>query len=517
MTAIGPAIDPAKLAKLRVPGAGLDELRRGIEKESLRVAIDGTLSTQPHPESLGSPLTHPAITTDFSESQLELITAVHASPDACLAELKDIHRFVYLGIGEEMLWPSSMPCILGNDADIPLGQYGTSNIAQAKTVYRRGLGNRYGRLMQTISGIHYNFSLPESLWLALDMTDQEQRTHAYFSLIRNFRRWSWLLIYLFGASPAVCRSFAMSLQHDLEPFDEGSLYKPHATSLRMGPLGYQSAAQSDVHVSYNSFEDYASSITEALTKTYPAYEAIGTNVNGVYQQLNTSVIQIENEFYGTIRPKRSARSGERPLTALRERGVEYVEVRCVDLNPFLRVGIDSHQIRFMDTFLMVCLLAESPADSEQESAWMARNQLKVVERGREPGLTLEQPNLVPLTDWADHLLANCETVAHLLDHGNGGDLYTYTVEQQKNKIVNPNLTPSARILDTMRSQGIAFSRFTMNQAIAHKGYFIDRPLRQRQRTQYEDAASNSLAKQAEIESADTQSFEEFLEGYLAPP
>jgi glutamate--cysteine ligase len=510
-------INRAQLSALDRPNIGLNDLRRGIEKESLRVAIDGTLSDTGHPPTLGSPLTHPSITTDFSEAQLELITGVHASAEGCLDELNDIHRFVYRGIHEELMWPSSMPCLLGDDDDIPLGQYGTSNIAQAKTVYRRGLGNRYGRLMQTISGIHYNFSLPESLWLALGYTDQDARTRAYFGLIRNFRRWSWLLIYLFGASPAVCRSFARTLEHNLEPFDEGTLYKPNATSLRMGPLGYQSKAQSDLHISYNSLDEYAASMAEALTRTYPPYEAIGTEVGGVHQQLNTAVLQIENEFYGTIRPKRRTHSGERPLTALRDRGVEYVEVRCVDLNPFLRVGIDEHQVRFIDAFLLVCLLADSEQDSEEESMWMARNQLSVVENGRQPGLELEQPGPISLSDWAMQLLDSCEQVARHLDKANGGDLFSYTVEQQKHKVTDPELTPSARVLKTMREQGIPFFRFTMNQAIAHKGYFIDHPLRKRQQAQYDAVAAESLAEQADIERADTQSFEEFLEVYLAPP
>ena len=517
MSATHAVIDAAKLAKLNNSSVRLDELRRGIEKESLRVTPDGRLSEQPHPQSLGSPLTHPAITTDFSESQLELITSVHPSADACLDELEAIHRFVYQSLDEEMLWPSSMPCLLGDDSDIPLGQYGTSNIARAKTVYRRGLGNRYGRLMQTISGIHYNFSLPETLWSALGITEHDDRTRAYFGLIRNFRRWSWLLIYLFGASPTVCRSFPKSLQHNLEPFDDGSLYKPYATSLRMGPLGYQSDAQSGLHVSYNSFDQYAASITEALTKSYPAYETIGTNVDGVYQQLNAAILQIENEFYGTIRPKRRTRTGERPLTALRERGVEYVEVRCVDLNPFLRVGIDTDQIRFIDSFLMLCLLADSPDDSKKESIWMAKNQLNVVERGREPDLVLEQPNPVPLADWASALLQDCGAIAHLLDDANGGDHYHLSVDHQKSKISDPSLTPSAQVLSIMRDQGIPFFRFSMSQAIEHRDYFFDHPLQQHELVEYRDVATNSLSQQQEIERSDTQSFEEFLEGYLAPP
>jgi glutamate--cysteine ligase len=140
--------------------AALTNLRRGIEKESLRATPDGALARTPHPAALGAALTHPHITTDFSEAQLELITGVHASPEACLAELTEIHQFVYRNIGDEILWCASMPCGLPAEDRIPIGQYGRSNSGRLKTVYRIGLAHRYGRRMQTISGIHYNFSMP---------------------------------------------------------------------------------------------------------------------------------------------------------------------------------------------------------------------------------------------------------------------------------------------------------------------------------------------------------------------
>ena len=429
-------IPEAKVSLLRARPAALLDLNRGVEKESLRVGTDGVLSQLPHPQTLGSPLTHPAITTDFSEAQLELITGVHESADACLDELTSVHRFVYTGIDDELLWPSSMPCIVGDDADIPIGRYGRSNIGRAKTVYRRGLGLRYGRLMQTISGIHYNFSLSDAAWDALGVTTQDARTDAYFGLIRNFRRWSWLLIYLFGASPAVCRSFTRHLQHNLQPFDEGSQYLPFATSLRMGPLGYQSSAQASLHISYNSLDQYAASMVEALTQEYPAYARHGVLKNGEYQQLSTSVLQIENEFYGTIRPKRRTEPGERPVTALRNRGVEYVEVRCLDLNPFLSVGIDREQMLFIDTFLLACLLVDSAPDSQRQSERLVANQIDVVERGREPGLTLRDgPNQTRvMTEWAHALLSVCDDIAEIMDDATGQREYRSAVAHQRDKI-----------------------------------------------------------------------------------
>src|SRR5438128_3515438 len=231
-------------------------MRRGIEKESLRVRPDGSLAQTLHPAALGSALTHPHITTDFSESQLELITGVQPSVESCLEELTFIHHAVYRHIGEEILWCASMPCSLPSDHLIPIGRYGTANVGRAKTVYRLGLAHRYGRRMQAISGIHYNFSLP-------GVTDEQD-----FGLIRNFRRNSWLLLYLFGASPAVCSSFVAGRDHELTELAPGTHYAPHATSLRMGRLGYQSDAQASPCVSYNNLKDYTAPLSRLITDAY---------------------------------------------------------------------------------------------------------------------------------------------------------------------------------------------------------------------------------------------------------
>ncbi|RYG12783.1 MAG: glutamate--cysteine ligase, partial [Burkholderiales bacterium] len=319
-------------------------MRRGVEKESLRAQASGGLALTPHPAALGSALTHPHVTTDFSESQVELVTGALQDVDAVVHELTQLHQITLRalqGQGDEMLWASSMPCGLPTDETIPIGRYGSSNVGRAKSVYRMGLGHRYGRRMQTISGIHYNWSMPGV------------SSEAYFSLIRNFRRHAFLLLYLFGASPAVCSSFVAGRQHQLQPLAGSTMYMPHGTSLRMGRLGYQSDAQASLKVSYNSLDGYGASLQDALTRSYPAYEAIGIqNPGGDYNQLATSLLQIENEFYGTIRPKRVIFPGERPLHALRERGVEYIEVRLMDLDPFVPVGIEAQTMRFIDIFLL---------------------------------------------------------------------------------------------------------------------------------------------------------------------
>ena len=480
-------------------------MRRGIEKESLRVRPDGTLAQTLHSPALGAALTHPHITTDFSESQLELITGVHASVDGCLEQLTQIHQAVYRHIADEVLWCASMPCNLPADNLIPIGRYGTANVGRAKTVYRLGLAHRYGRRMQAISGIHYNFSLP-------GVTDEQ-----YFGLIRNFRRASWLLLYLFGASPAACSSFVAGRKHELTELSAGTHYAPHATSLRMGRLGYQSDAQASLCVSYNDLEHYTASLYGALTRPYPAYEKIGIREGDDYKQLNTTLLQIENEFYSTVRPKRRIRRGERPLHALRERGVEYVEVRLMDLDPFCPIGITPQTCRFLDLFLVHCLVATSPPDTPQEIGEIGHNQQAVALRGREPGLTLERGGRrVPLKDWAREVLAQCEPVAATLDDALGGAAYREAFAAAEKLVADPQATPSARVLHAMaRNHDNSFVRFVLIESTLHKAMLQHLEFPREVRERFTRLAAESLQNQRELEAADEVDFETFRQRYLA--
>ncbi len=493
-------------------------MRRGIEKESLRSLPSGSLALTPHPGALGAPLTHAHITTDYSESQLELITGVHASVEACLDELTRVHQFVYRtlansshGPSEERLWVGSMPCGLPTDETIPLGRYGSSNIGRAKSVYRMGLSHRYGRRMQTISGIHYNWSLP-------GLSNEE-----HFALIRNFRRHAFLLLWLFGASPAVCSSFVAEREHGLQPLDagagSGSLGLPHATSLRMGRLGYQSDAQASLAVSYNSLESYAESLHGALTQPYAPYEAIGIrNLGGEYNQMATTLLQIENEFYGTIRPKRVIRPGERPLHALRERGVEYIEVRCMDLDPFVPVGITAMTMRFLDIFLLHCLLHDSPPDTPEEIAALGRNQHRTAAFGREPGLELERDGRpMRLGDWAAELLAQCAPIAAALDAAHGGSAHAEALASANAALADPEELSSARALATMqRDFGGSHTAFIQAQSEQTRNHLLALPWPAEQQAAFETMARDSVARQKAIEAADVVDFETFRKAYLAP-
>ncbi|MES2533672.1 MAG: glutamate--cysteine ligase [Pseudomonadota bacterium] len=488
----------------------LKGMRRGVEKESLRAQPDGQLALTPHPLALGSALTHPHITTDFSESQLELITGVHADAESALQELVQVHQYTYRvldAMGDERLWVSSMPCGLPTDETIPIGRYGSSNVGRAKSVYRMGLGHRYGRRMQTISGIHYNWSMPG--------VSSEQ----YFGLIRNFRRHAFLLLYLFGASPALCSSFVATRPHELQPVGEGSMHMPYGTSLRMGRLGYQSEAQASLKVSYNSLEGYAESLQDALTRPWPAYEAIGIqNPGGDYNQLGNTLLQIENEFYGTIRPKRVIYPGERPLHALRERGVEYVEVRLMDLDPFEPVGINAQTMRFIDVFLLHCLLNDSPDDTPQEIDELAHNQHLTAARGREPGLRLlRNGRELTLTDWGIELVAQCAPIAAELDAAHGGTAYGDAVRAAEAALGAPDSLPSARVLAAMASaHDDSFIRFVRAQSESTRVSLLGLPFAPELQVRFDAMTAESINEQKKIEMADTMPFEIYRQQYVSP-
>ena len=496
---------------------------KGLEKESLRVSKDGTLAETPHPQGLGSALTHPEITTDYSEALLEFITEPKLSTDEILADLDRIQNFTYRQLQDEYLWGASMPCMLGGDNSIPVAKYGKSNPGLMKTVYRLGLGERYGRSMQTIAGIHYNFSLQDEFWDFWRLREaahedlQTYKNRRYFDLIRNFRRNFWLLLYFFGASPAVCRSFVKGRDHQLVDFgdDSHSLHLPYATSLRMGNLGYQSDAQSSLVVCYNNLATYIQTLCEAITQPYSDYEDKGIrDSSGNYKQLNTGLLQIENEFYSTIRPKCVANSGETALGALNARGVEYIEVRCIDLNPYERLGISAEQINFMDVFLVYCLLAESPETDQKRFSRAQENQRLVVNQGRDTDMRLHSSvGEQSLCNWGEALLDEMQPVANLMDASYDSTSFSEALTLQRQKLRDPELTPSARILSDMKAERETYFRFAMNQSIKHAETYRDLTLSTASMEQMEAIAAQSLVQQSALEAEPQLPFDEYVRRY----
>ena len=497
--------------------------RVGIEKESLRVDRVGYISQRPHPEALGSALTHPNITTDFSEALLEFITPAYRGVREVARNLRHLHQFAYGSMGDEVLWATSMPCMVTGDRSIPIARYGRSNVGTMKHVYRRGLSHRYGRVMQTISGVHFNFSLPRPFWTALRAVEGcgtqslgAFSSHGYFALVRNFHRLGWLVPLLFGASPAICRSFLGSAPHEFSELSHGTLFEPFATSLRMSDIGYKNESQRQLGISYDSPADYIRTLHQATVAVHPPYEKIGVVVDGEYRQLNANLLQIENEYYSFVRPKQIARSGEKPTIALQRRGVRYVEIRALDVDPFSPVGIDEDTMRFMEAFMIHCALDASPPVSADEREACEENQRLIAVRGRDPALRLRRAGgSVGVFDWAREIVDSVAEIADVLDAPMRTRRYAAAVESCRASLDEPSLLPSARVLAELRTHAEAFFEFAMRKSAEHRATLLDAVLPSARKAALEAEAVASHRAQRELEAADRLSFPEYLERYFA--
>ncbi len=496
----------------------------GLEKESLRVSHTGTLSLLSHPTALGSPLTHPYITTDYSEALTEFITPPFENIKDSLNFLQNTQKFVYQNLDNEILWATSMPCVVAGESSIPLARYGSSNAGTMKTVYRRGLGHRYGRVMQVIAGVHFNFSLAESFWPVLQEIEGDNQplqdfiNTRYFDLIRNSQRMGWLVPYLFGASPAVCKSFLLGGSTTLEEFDKSTYYEPYATSLRMGDIGYQNNKENETGIKacYKDINSYIASLTWAINTPYEGYKKFGFLVDGQYQQLNYNILQIENEYYSTIRPKQLLQGNEKPTIALRKRGVKYVELRSLDVNAYDPLGVNEDQLFFLEAFLLFCLLQDSPIIGLPEQAEIDHNEMLTAHRGRMPGLKLSrQQKQYRLKDWAMEIMQEMAGVCELLDGDDPQKPYTASLNKQTQAVQDPELTPSARMLDDMREDHESFHRFAERMSRQHFHYYKNIELNPEQEKFYIGETEKSIKKQQQIEASDTQSFEEYLDEYFS--
>lgn len=502
----------------------LNQSRVGLEKETLRVSREGGIANTSHPVVLGSALTNPYITTDYSEALLEFITPPFVKMQEALSFLRDEQQYVYSKLDGEILWATSMPCVVAGETSIPIAQYGSSNAGMMKSIYRRGLGHRYGRVMQVIAGVHYNYSFADEFWpqyQALQNNQQEPGefiSESYFGQLRNLQRLGWLVPYLFGASPAVCKSFLGGKSTTLTDFNENTYYEPYATSLRMGDIGYQNNKESEtgIKANYDDLESYVQSLNKAINTACPEYEKIGVKLDGEYQQLNANILQIENEYYSTVRPKQITEADEKPTLALQRRGVRYIELRSLDVNAFDPMGINETQLYFLEALMLYCLLQDSPTIDANERIAIDQNELDVAHRGREPGLKLiRRDGEISLHDWGlevcDEMLPICE----YLDTGVEGSSYTQALEKQRAAIIDPELTPSAKMLAEMHENGEGFYHFAKRKSLEHYEYFSQLNIGEEHKALLEKSVEDSLTRQQEIEASDEVSLDEYLASYFA--
>ncbi len=528
-----------RMARLVDPSALrlLDGRLIGLEKESLRVDERGVIARTPHPESLGAALTHPSVTTDFSEALVEMVTPPEAGPRAALATLEGIHRYVAARLDhDEYLWNASMPCILDGERSIRIARYGHSNAGTMKRVYRRGLATRYGRRMQAIAGIHFNVSLPDSAWtLRAELlgdareTGPADATRGYFATMGNLVSIGWMVPWLFGASPAICRTFLEpTATTDLDALGTSTLYAPHGTSLRMGNIGYRyrEDVPIDLSVDHTSLNTWTRDVLGHVTTEHPPYAALGEfDEWGRRRQLNANRLQIENEYYGTVRPKQIPEPGEMPILALRRRGIRYLELRSVDIDPFEPAGIGVDQVAMLELLVLHAWAADpapmTPADIDRYK----RNMKGVAHAGRDPSLRLEDAGRA--FDPRERLAATLDELAPLAEAldararaGEGthegahegplyGPLYGPALERQRRMLANPDELPSARTLAAITETG-SFAEFTSHASLAHHEWLAEAPppapLLERLETQTRD----SLARRDALDGASEEAFEPWL-------
>lgn len=509
---------------------------RGLEKECLRITPQGELALTPHPNTLGSNLTHNHITTDFSESLLEFITSPKQSISETLQELREIHQFTQSKIQEqnEALWPSSMPCHLPDDSVIPLANYGHSPYGMIKHIYRRGLSWRYGPRMQTIAGVHYNMSFSKDFWERYFQVIQKSKSKRlakiplqdfisdrYLALIRNVLRWRWLLPLWFGASPAIDESFLSSEQINSPPkhlkptpwlTEHRTWISPYATTLRLSDLGYSNTrSHQSIPIAFDNLGTYLAGLRKAVTTPYLPFESIGVKVNGEYRQLSNCLLQIENEYYGIIRPKRLIPRGGRPLRALQTQGVQYLEVRVLDLDPFQATGICAETLQLLDVFLITCLCLESLPLSPQETQISTDNYQTMILEGRKPGITFHNAQNQTLTalELASPFLDDMAALAeHLSPEHQLAVNHAYQVLQ------NPATSLSGQVYEMMASQKLSYIHFVKQQMQEHQKTLVKPPLTADHLACWEKISTDSLEEFQTLETAHYPPFEDYLAKYL---
>ncbi len=516
-----------RLQKIQSQGATklLKNSHTGLEKESLRVTPEGNISPLSHPEVLGSALKNPWITTDYGEAMLEMITPPCDRAFKSLDFLLDVETFVYQHLPDELLWTTSMPCVIRGEEDIVIAQYGTSNAGKMKSIYRQGLAERYGKIMQVIAGIHFNYSVAEAFWPAfqnIENNSNEQREFVdtkYMAMTRNIQRYGWLIPYLFGTSPAICKSFLAgdSKPAAMKAYKEHTYYEEWGTSLRLGDIGYTNRKEDKLGIkaNYNSLDEYINTLRYAINTTCAEYEKIGLKDGDKYLQLNTNILQIENEYYSSVRPKRVLEGFEKPTDALEKRGIQYVELRSVDINAFRPAGLTHRQLYFLEIFMMFCMLQDSPDIDSEEAREIDDNQNTVAHQGRKPGLKLSRNGeKISLKAWAMELLEAMTGVAEILNEAHDEECYSTAITEQLALVADPSLTPSARVLDDIMTKDGSYYQFAKRKSEEHRDFFLERELDKETQQKIELVAKQSLEQQSQLEKKNGIDFDTFLQRYF---
>lgn len=448
----------------------------GVERELQRVNDEGGLALTPHPAAFGDKLTNKEITTDFAESQMELITPAFSTVEEVDSYLRYLYEKAKEGVGNELLWPFSMPPLLPEEDLIPIASFSDSPEGRAAYRYRQGLANRYGKKMQMISGIHFNFSFGEALLDYLYLIFGKGRgkkefiDELYFSVARNFLRYRWLIVYLFGASPSFDESYDTVLKEEIENVRKCCPecccnYEGYATSLRVSRYGYANTYRSDNYKLFNSKEEYVQGIRTLMSKKSKKFAKVDI-------QLNDKILQKDSEFYSPIRLKQLTEPGESQIDAIERRGVRYTEVRILDINPYEKTGISLSQMYFLQVFLLFCLFEDNSYIDSKEMNNLDKNHNTVALKGRLPELMLYQPKggEVSLREWGESIFERLSMIAELIDKGKK-DVYSLSVHTQHQKLTDISLLVSAKLQQEMKLRNESFLELGLHIAKNYKNEY----------------------------------------------
>lgn len=398
---------------------------------------EGRLALTPHPKAFGNKLENPYIQTDFSESQVEMVTPSFDSIEETYNFLEALQDIVSLELNEEYLWPSSNPPMLPNDKDIPIAKMGNP----VEDEYRHQLADKYGRKRQLLSGIHYNFSFDEQFLKKLhDIADPQKsfkdfKDATYLKIARNLLRYRWLLIYLTGASPVFDKTYMEQCVARGESDDEKSFYYLNMNSLRNSECGYRN--EKPLYVSFDSLTEY---------------------VHDLQALIESEELLSVKEFYSPVRVK-TAR-GKHPLEELLQDGIAYLELRFIDLNPLYKIGISKESMTFIHLFILYMLLKEDEPFGVEDQKMANLNHDQLIMEGIKGCLhdygdscgTMEQKALICMQEMQDMIqLLNPEDkqISNVL---NGA----------KDKILNPDQSFAGIVKSEVQQS--SFIKYHLNKA-----------------------------------------------------
>lgn len=413
----------------------------GLEKENLRVDETGRLALTPHPVEFGNKLLNPYITTDFSESQVEMITPVCSSLEDAYYFLENLQDIISLSLNGEYLWPQSNPPVLPEEKDIPLAVYESEGNGERE--YREKLAKKYGRKKQLLSGIHYNFSFNEDFIKVIykefgnNKSFKDFKDSIYLKITKNFLRYRWLLIYLTGASPVFHRSFEERFTEISEKLDNESYYFENISSLRNSKCGYKN--DEDFFVNYDSLDEYISSIKSLI---------------------EDGKIESASEFYNPIRIKGSKKKAA--LDQLKDGGIKYLELRIFDLNPFNKNGISLEDLYFINLFMIYMFLKNDNVFGEKQQKISNKNHDLATVVGSKEGANIynESGELVSLSEEAINILDDLEEIVKLSNFK--ADYLTGITKAVRERILDPKKTYAHRIIEQVKDK--SYIGFHMEKA-----------------------------------------------------